>query len=221
VTRSPAVPYTAPFAVFVGFIALASIFRLPVVVDEFARIIVVTAVIAAVSRPVLDFHFRQPAWSVAIGVLIFAIWILPDELFPGYRESALFRNALTGVAGGSLPEKERQDSFVLTLRTVRAVLVVPIAEELFWRGWLIRWFISPDFLRVPPGKFEMFSFCATTVLFASEHGPYWDVGLAAGIIFNAWMIRTKRLGDLILAHAAANACLSAYIIVSGKWEYWL
>jgi hypothetical protein len=29
------------------------------------------------------------------------------------------------------------------------------------------------------------------------------------------------LGDLILAHAVANACLSAYVVVAGKWEYWL
>jgi membrane protease YdiL (CAAX protease family) len=59
------------------------------------------------------------------------------------------------------------------------------------------------------------------VLFAAEHGPYWDVGLVAGVIFNLWMMRTKSLGDLILAHAVTNACLAAYVIAAGKWEYWL
>ena len=59
------------------------------------------------------------------------------------------------------------------------------------------------------------------LLFAAEHGPYWDVGLAAGVIFNLWMVRTKSLGDLILAHAVSNACLGAYVIAAGKWEYWL
>ena len=43
----------------------------------------------------------------------------------------------------------------------------------------------------------------------------------AGVLFNLWMIRTKSLGDLILVHAIANACLSAYVIFAGKWEYWL
>jgi hypothetical protein len=35
------------------------------------------------------------------------------------------------------------------------------------------------------------------------------------------MIRTKSLGDLFLAHAVANTCLSGYVIAAGKWEYWL
>jgi hypothetical protein len=25
----------------------------------------------------------------------------------------------------------------------------------------------------------------------------------------------------MLTHAVANACLSAYVIAAGKWEYWL
>ncbi len=57
--------------------------------------------------------------------------------------------------------------------------------------------------------------------FASEHGPYWDVGLLAGILYNWWMLRTKSLGDLICAHAVTNACLSLFVITAGKWEYWL
>jgi len=58
-------------------------------------------------------------------------------------------------------------------------------------------------------------------IFALEHGPYWDVGLAAGALYNWWMLRTRSLGDLMISHAATNACLSAYVIWSGRWEYWL
>jgi len=65
------------------------------------------------------------------------------------------------------------------------------------------------------------SFGVVALLFASEHGPYWDVGLVAGVLFNLWMIRTKSLGDLMLAHGITNLCLSGYVIVGGKWEYWL
>ena len=31
----------------------------------------------------------------------------------------------------------------------------------------------------------------TAVLFASEHGSWWDVGLLAGLAYNWWMLRTK------------------------------
>ena len=37
---------------------------------------------------------------------------------------------------------------------------------------------------------------------------------------NRWMVRTKSLGDLILAHAVTNACVSGYVVLAGRWEYW-
>jgi membrane protease YdiL (CAAX protease family) len=47
------------------------------------------------------------------------------------------------------------------------------------------------------------------------------VGLIASIVFNWWMIKTKSLADCILAHAVTNACLAAYVVVQGQWQYWL
>ena len=41
----------------------------------------------------------------------------------------------------------------------------------------------------------------------------------AGVIYNVWMVRTKSPGDCILAHAITNACLSAYVIAGGHWQY--
>ncbi len=102
------------------------------------------------------------------------------------------------------------------------MLIVPIVEELFWRAWMMRWIIArQDFLKVPLGAYAPQAFWITAALFASEHGSYWEVGLLTGIIYNWWMIRTRSLGDLILTHAVTNACLSAYVIFAGKWEYWL
>lgn len=226
-TGSPAVPYSAaapyvvPFAVFMALIGLGVILPMPALVDQTLRLAVMAAVLYVVARPALDFHVTQWAASLLIGVAIFGLWIAPDLLFPSYRHSILFENAVTGAARSSMPEAARHDVPVLWLRSLRAVIVVPIVEELFWRGWLMRWMIRQDFQRVPLGAYSAASFWTVALLFASEHGAYWDVGLAAGIVFNWWMIRTKSLGDLILAHAVANACLSAYVIAAGKWEYWL
>jgi hypothetical protein len=97
---------------------------------------------------------------------------------------------------------------------------VPIVEELFWRGWLMRWLIRSDFESVPLGSYTPMSFWVSAVLFAAEHGAYWDVGLLAGIAYNLWIMKTRRLGDCILAHAVTNASLSAYVIWTGQWRYW-
>jgi CAAX prenyl protease-like protein len=156
-----------------------------------------------------------------VGAGIFVIWIAPDLLFPDYRHSVLFENVVLGAARGSLSEGARHDPSVLAMRVIRSVVIVPMVEELFWRGWMMRWVIDADFQRIPLGAYTATSFWTVALLFAAEHGPCWDVGLVAGVIFNLWMMRTKSLGDLILAHAVTNALLGAYVIAAGKWEYWL
>jgi CAAX prenyl protease-like protein len=221
VNRSPSVPYVVPFAVFLGFLALHWALPLPDLTDQVIRLIGMTLVLLFVARPVLDFRVQRITMTVLIGVAVFAIWIAPDLLIPGYRRHWLFDNAIVGSARGTLTPASHDNMGVLVLRTIRAVVIVPIVEELFWRAWLMRWMINPDFRKVPLGTYTPQSFWIVALLFASEHGSYWEVGLIAGIIYNWWMIRTKSLGDLILAHAITNACLSAYVIVAGKWEYWL
>ena len=85
----------------------------------------------------------------------------------------------------------------------------------------MRWIIDKDFTHVPLGTYTPMAFWAVAVLFASEHGPYWEVGLAAGVIYNWWMIRTRNLADCMLAHAVTNGLLSWYVLQTGQWQYWM
>lgn len=152
---------------------------------------------------------------------MFFIWIAPDVLFHGYRASVLFTNSILGAPKSSLPSDAQRSLWVVTWRAARATLAVPIAEELFWRGWLMRWLINNDFLSVRLGTYAPLAFFATALLFASEHGPYWDVGLITGLIYNLWMIRTKSVADCILMHGVTNGVLSAYVLATGNWQYWM
>ncbi|MBV9265897.1 MAG: CAAX prenyl protease-related protein [Acidobacteriaceae bacterium] len=158
--------------------------------------------------------------STAIGLIVFLLWIAPELLIPGYRNLPLFSNSIVGHVHSSLPADALRSPWVIAWRTARAVLIVPVVEELFWRGWLMRWLIDPNFERIPLGAYAPLAFWVTAVMFASEHGPYWDVGLITGIIYNFWMMRSKSLADCVLMHAVTNAVLSGYVIVSGQWQYW-
>jgi CAAX prenyl protease-like protein len=158
--------------------------------------------------------------SIAVGLAIFLVWIAPELLVRGYRDHPLFSNSLFGHLHSSFSAEALHNPWVLAWRTARATLIVPVVEELFWRGWLLRWLIHPHFQRVPLGKYAPVAFWATAVMFASEHGAYWDVGLIAGIIYNWWMIRTKSVADCVLMHAVTNCALSIFIILSGNWQYW-
>ncbi len=85
----------------------------------------------------------------------------------------------------------------------------------------MRWIINVDFRSVPLGTYNTQAFWLTAILFASEHGPYWEVGLITGLIYNWWMIRTKSLADCILMHAVTNGVLCGYVLLTSKWEYWM
>ncbi|TFH67085.1 MAG: CAAX prenyl protease-related protein [Gemmatimonadales bacterium] len=220
VTQSASVRYVLPFAAFLLSVAVMPCLEVSPRTGEIIRLVVVGGAVLLVARPLLDFRIRSWAGTVAMGVAVFVVWIAPDLLVAGYRDSPLFRNAVVGYGGSVVPEAVRTDLVFLTLRSVRAVVLVPIVEELFWRAWLPRWIIRRDFTAVPLGTYTTVAFIVTAVLFASEHGAHWDVGLAAGILYNWWMIKTRSLGDCILAHAVTNACLAGYVIAGGQWQYW-
>jgi uncharacterized protein len=219
-SRWPSLPYVLPFAVFVVFLGLQQYSPMNVAIDYPLRVVILTAVLWGFSRHVIDLRSSRRLETVMLGVAVFVIWVAPDILFPSYRQLGLFQNSLLGRISTKVPEGVLTSPIVLWSRIIRAVALVPILEELFWRAWLMRWIISPKFEEIKLGAYSPAAFWITAVLFASEHGSYWDVGLIAGIAYNWWMIRTKSLGDCILAHAVTNACLCGYVVATHHWEYW-
>ncbi|GAB4363175.1 MAG: CAAX prenyl protease-related protein [Bryobacter sp.] len=217
----PAVPYVAPFATFIFLLAIQKYLGFLGEWEYAVRVAIVAAVIFVFSRRVLDWKFRAPLWSVLFGITVFLLWIAPDTLFPGWRQHWLFSNSIFGEVKISLREDQLASPFLLFFRTASAALMVPILEELFWRGWLMRWLIKPDFEQVPLGTYETQSFLIVAALFALEHGPYWEVGLLTGLVYNWWMVRTKSFADLILVHSVTNLVLSLYVIYTKKWQFWM
>ena len=212
--------YVAPFIAFLLLLVASDIVPLDTAWGGPLRVIVLALVCAVCWPRELPLRPKYPLASVAIGALVFVLWIAPDVLIPGYRNSLLFSNDLMGHLHSSLTAGAVHDPWVLAWRTARAAIVVPVVEELFWRAWLMRWLINKNFWQVPLGTYAPFAFWITVLLFASEHGPYWDVGLVTGIIYNLWMIRSRSVADCVLMHAVTNALLSAYVMHTAQWQYW-
>ena len=214
--------YVAPFVAYIGLMGVEKAVALPAGWFYPIRLVVVTAVLLAFSRSYLSLRVSQWLPSVLVGIAVFLIWIGPDVIFgPAYRHSWLFENSLTGAAKGSLTANLQISAGFIVVRILGSALLVPVIEELFWRGWMMRWLIHKEFLKVPLGEYSAQAFWLVAILFASEHGPYWEVGLAAGVIYNWWLVRTRTLGDCILAHAVTNGLLGIYVVYAGQWQYWL
>jgi CAAX prenyl protease-like protein len=211
----------APFAGYLLLMALRTRLALDPGVSYPASVLLVAAGLLYWSRGLIRLHASRWGPSVLVGGAVFVIWIGPDLLWPGYRSHWLFANPLTGAAASSIPVHARASAAFLLWRVAGSVALIPIIEELFWRAWLMRYLISRRFETLPLGASSPGAFWISALLFASEHGPYWDVGLAAGILYNWWMVRTRSLADCVLAHAVTNACLAAYVVLAGQWQYWL
>ena len=110
-----------------------------------------------------------------------AIWIAIDPLYPG----------LSRLTGGTAPVPFDPGTLAsipwrwtfIVFRVMGAVLVVPVMEELFWRGFLIRWLVRDDFKGVPIGTFTGYSFGVTVLLFGAEH-EQWLAGIICGALYN-------------------------------------
>ena len=209
--------YIAPFAVFIAlrWLPFPPEWLAPV------RFVTVSAALAVFSRRAMPRRLSFPIGSAILGAVVLAIWIAPDLLWHHYRDAWPFQNSITGIARSTLPVSLKANGFFIAVRVLESAILIPIVEELFWRGWLMRWTIRPDFENVPVGQYTPFSFCIVALLFASEHGPYWDVGLVAGVAYNWWMVRTRNLSDCMLAHGVTNALLAAYVLWFDQWQYWM
>jgi exosortase E/protease (VPEID-CTERM system) len=162
-------------------------------------------------------RYRNLNWRVgwlgpAIGAGVFVLWIALDRL-----TSASGANAMPAALAAS---SSAVRITWLTFRVLAATVTVPIAEELAFRGFLLRRFVSKDFESVPFTRFTWFALLASSALFGALHGSLWFAGIVAGLLYAFAVIRRGRIGEAAAAHATTNALLAAYVLAYGQWHLW-
>src|SRR5665213_4473135 len=108
----------------------------------------------------------------------------------------------------------------IVFRILAAVITVPVAEELAFRGFLIRRFLSSDIDALPPQSFTWLSLGLTSIALGILHGNLWFAGILAGLLYAWALLRRGQLGEAIIAHATTNALLAAYVLLFHKWRLW-
>ena len=93
----------------------------------------------------------------------------------------------------------------VTIRVLAAVITVPLAEELAFRGFLMRRLTSTDFESVSFRRVPWFALLASATAFGLLHGGNWIAGCVAGILFGLLVVRRGIIGSCV-AHATA-ACV--------------
>ena len=197
--RDPEVARILPFAIFMLSALLASAFSQNPGVVYPLRVLAMAAAVAMFWPLYRRLEWRLDPVAIAAGLLIGLMWVaIPvtasDEDYTPY--GSLAGAALVGW---------------LIMRGVGTILLVPLIEELFFRGYL------EDKLRLGAGLIWKIGVAVVVAgLFAALHDR-WAEAFVAGLVFS-WLVQRHggRLEDAIVSHAAANAFVFAAALVLGN-----
>jgi exosortase E/protease (VPEID-CTERM system) len=192
-----------PFiALMAADVVLAAVFPQPALGYPL-RILAAVAVLAAF-RPA---YRRLLPWSpdaaaLGAGVVVGALWLLaraeagPADLAVASAAAGLGGLWFLGWAAA---------------RVAGTVLVVPLVEELFFRGYLLARLDAGG-----PAR-RLLALAVSSALFAAMHDR-WLIAFLAGVIFALVYLRRGRLADAIAAHVAANLVVAAWAAATGDWS---
>ena len=172
-----------------------------------------------------QFPFKVSWLAVGVGVVGVVLWVGLTKLD---IESYLSFFGLTELgkrtAFNPFEVYESSPAAIWSFLGVRffgLMIVIPIIEEFFLRGFIMRFFIERDWWKVPFGNVTPVAIIAGTVVPMLSH-PLTEL-LAVAVWFSlvTWlMIRTKNIWDCVVAHMVTNGLLGVYVIISGDWYLW-
>jgi exosortase E/protease (VPEID-CTERM system) len=187
---------------------------------QFDRLYVVRVVTAIVLLWLCRQAYSSGTWSwswswsaVLIGTMVFLVWMIleptPNEADPGTLAIPRALHAMT-TSGAML---------WLAARFLGAVVMVPLIEELAFRGYLLRRLIAADFDRVPFTRFTWASFLVSSLVFGAMH-QRWLAGTIAGMFYALVVRRRGQLCDGVVAHATTNLLIATVVLTTGAWSLW-
>jgi exosortase E/protease (VPEID-CTERM system) len=163
-------------------------------------------------KSLAEFRVRLSWFPILLGGVVFIEWIVLQRGSDVAAQDLAFAAHLGNLSAPIA-------TAWLAIRVIGAVVTVPIAEELAFRGYLLRKLVSADFARVDFRSFTVLSFVVSSVLFGLLH-QQWLAGLIAGLPFAIAMYRRGALLDAVIAHSTANAMLAVYVLATHHWSLW-
>lgn len=208
VGENPTAAYLLPFLLILGAGMIARALS-----SGFETLYVLRPLAAGIALVLFWPRLRRLQWSFSwrgplVGVGIFVLWV-----GIGHFLTSPVGMAPTLVA---MPPVER--IAWLVVRIGAAVITVPMAEELAFRGYLLRRIESSDFESVRFRAVGATALIFSAVAFGLEHGALWLPGVIAGLAYAAVVMRTERFGEAVTAHATTNALLAVYVLTMGQWQ---
>ncbi len=202
------------------------------------KIILTVAAIIFVLPGYREFPLRVSPLALLVGVVGIVVWVglwnlhlerdylqpfLTDHVQPLLKLVRLDWIISTGTRSAYDPLEQLQDKPAwawgfLAIRFFGMAAVVPLIEEFFLRGFLMRFVVDARWWEVPMGKVNALAVVVATAIPMLMHPAEL---LAAAVWFSmiTWMyMKTRNIWDCVVAHAVTNLLLGIYVVVTGEWQ---
>jgi len=146
---------------------------------------------------------------LAAGLLAFFVWIALVP--PDMARSAAFEDDLYSAPAVL-------SAVWLLARIAGSVLIVPITEELAFRGFLLPLAATRLAPRLGNRGAKLVALLATAIGFGLVHSQI-AAGITAGLAFGLVYLRRGEVMDAILAHATTNFMVFIYAMTISRWSY--
>jgi CAAX prenyl protease-like protein len=189
------------------------------------KIVLTLAAILLVCPGYRQFPWRFHPWVVLLGVAGAGLWIGLCHL---HLEQKLLEplgmGRLVDLAArpgyNPLHELHDQPAWALAFLIVRffgLAAVVPLIEEFFLRGFVMRFVMAAEWWKVPFGQVSAAAVAAGILVPVLTH-PGEMIAAAAWFGLVTWlMARTRNIWDCVGVHAITNLSLGIYVVISGDW----
>jgi exosortase E/protease (VPEID-CTERM system) len=174
------------------------------------RLVVAAAVLAVYWPKLAALDWRISWRGPAAGFVVFVLWVI----------AARFLVVPSSMPPELVAMSPALRALWIAVRVAAAVITVPIAEELAYRGYLLRRLEASDFESVRFAAVGGRALLLSALIFGLGHGAMWLPGVAAGGIYGLTVIRSGRLGEAVVAHATTNGLLAAVVLLWDQWQLW-
>ena len=189
--------------------------------------IVIASVLLLWFRKIYLQHFplKFSPLGVLVGVVGIFVWVGLCHLEIEKQAMELISLGNTSAMRPSfnpflhLPTGTWQIAFLVP-RFVVLAMIVPIIEELFLRGWVVRFVHDPDWEPVRLQGLSWAAIIAPTVYGVATHPGEALAAIGWFSLVTLLMLKTGNVWDCVVAHAVTNLLLGIYVIWFAQWQLW-